>query len=99
MASERYRRNNIPSLTTDSGYCAEDHASKEAIIFQTFKDRLGTKTKDDMNLDLPRLIKKIDGLDELTVPFTVAEITTTKTAIANMATNGALYMWCAITKY
>ena len=25
--------------------------------------------------------------------------TTTKTAIANMDTNGALYMWCAITKY
>ena len=25
--------------------------------------------------------------------------TTRKTAIANMDTNGALYMWCAITKY
>ena len=27
-----------------------------------------------MKFDLPRLIKKIDGLDELTVPFTVDEI-------------------------
>ena len=27
-----------------------------------------------MEFDLPRIIKKIAGLDELTVPFTMAEI-------------------------
>ena len=57
-----------------SGFCAEDHASKESIIFQTFRHRLGSKSKHDMKFDVPTLIKKINVPDELTVPFIQEEI-------------------------
>ena len=74
MALERYRRNNIASLTTEDGICVEDHAGKEAVIFQAFKKRLGSSTKHEMKFDLARVIKRIEDLDQLTVPFTHQEI-------------------------
>ena len=74
MALERYRRNNITSLTLQDGTIAEDHASKESVIFHSFKERLGTSSKHEMKFNLERIIKKIDGLDVLTVPFTRQEI-------------------------
>ena len=74
MASERYRRNNIAALHTEDGIYVEDHAGKEAILFQSFKQRLGNSSHKDMKFDLPSIIKRIEGLDTLTVPFTHAEI-------------------------
>ncbi|XP_037432425.1 uncharacterized protein LOC119299287 [Triticum dicoccoides] len=74
MASERYRRNNIASLTLQDGTVAEDHASKESVIFHSFKERLGTSSKHEMKFNLASIIKRIDGLDALTVPFTRQEI-------------------------
>ena len=74
MALERYQRNNIASLTTENGYCVEDHAGKESVIFQAFKNRLGTFAQHEMKFDLARIIKWIDSLDQLTAPFTHDEI-------------------------
>ena len=74
MASERYRRNNIAALTIDDGYCVEDHAGKESVIFQAFKKRLGSSGQHEMKFDLARIIKKVEDLDQLTVPFTHQEI-------------------------
>lgn len=51
-----------------------DHSGKEAILFNTYKDRLGQSNPVDMKFDLPSIIKRIDGLDDLTVPFTREEI-------------------------
>ena len=42
LASERYRRNAIASLQLDNGTTVEDHAGKEALIYHTYKERLGT---------------------------------------------------------
>lgn len=42
MASKRYHKNNIPTLLMADGTEVEDHAGKEAIIYQSFKERLGT---------------------------------------------------------
>jgi hypothetical protein len=39
-----------------------------------FKDRMGSSTKYNMKFDLSRIIKKCEGLDELTVPFSHEEI-------------------------
>lgn len=47
---------------------------KEAVLFQAYKDRLGQSNPVDIQLDLPSIIKKVEGLDELTVPFTKDEI-------------------------
>nr|XP_045089732.1 uncharacterized protein LOC123497389 [Aegilops tauschii subsp. strangulata] len=74
MASERMRINNIASLTNDNGTIVEDHAGKEALIFNTFRQRLGSASHHEMKFDLDRIIKKVDGLEELTVPFTTDEI-------------------------
>ena len=52
----------------------EDHTGKESIIFHMYKSRLGTSTPHDMKFDLMRIVKKCDGLDALTVPFTHEEI-------------------------
>ena len=74
MAPERYRRNNIATLTTDDGICVDDHTGKEVVLFHSFKQRLDTSSHNDMKFDLERIIKRIEGLDALTVPFTHAEI-------------------------
>ena len=74
MASERYRRNNIASLMLHDGTIVDDHASKESVIYQSFKERLGTSSKHEMKFDLARIIKRLEDLDQLTVPFTHQEI-------------------------
>ena len=74
MASERYRKNNIASLTTTDGIVVEDHTGKESIIFQTFKERMGSSSGNDLKFDLHRIIKKCHDLDALTVPFSNVEI-------------------------
>ena len=37
-------------------------------------ERLGTKGEFEMKFDLARIIKKVEGLEELTTPFTHKEI-------------------------
>ena len=74
MASERYRRNNIPSLQLDNGTTIEDHIGKEALIYQSFKQRLGTSGEYQMKFNLANIIKKRNDLDQLTVPFSREEI-------------------------
>ena len=74
MASERYRRNTIPTLKLSDDTVAEDHASKEAIIYQAFKGRLGKSGEFQMKFNLQSIIKKVEGVDQLTVPFTKDEI-------------------------
>ena len=58
LASERYRRNNIASLTTTNGDTVDDHIGKESAIFETFKERMGTTKLHNMKFDLSRIIKK-----------------------------------------
>lgn len=74
MATERFRRNSIASLKLPDGIVAHDHVGKESILFRTYKNRLGQSDLVDIQFDLARIIKRIKGLDELTVPFTEHEI-------------------------
>lgn len=74
LALEIYRRNNIPTLSLSDGTEIEEHAGKEAIVYQSFKERLGTSGNFQMKYDLPQIIKKIADLDQLTIPFTKEEI-------------------------
>ena len=76
MASERYRKNNIASLTTSDGMTIEDDTGKESLTYQAFKDRMGSSQPCNMKFDLARIIKKCEGLDDLTLPFTHDEIDT-----------------------
>ena len=51
-----------------------DHMGKAKELFDTYKERLGKKGEYEMKFDLSRIIKKVEGLDELTKPFTHDEI-------------------------
>ena len=74
MATERYRKNCISSLKTDDGLQVDDHASKESILFEAFKKRLGTKNTSPMRFNLSRMMRAEVDFDSLTVPFTHKEI-------------------------
>jgi hypothetical protein len=74
FATERHRRNYVASLLLPDGNIVTEHKEKEDIIFQTYKDRLGTCSTPQMKFDLSELITPIPGLEELTTPFTKQEI-------------------------
>ena len=52
----------------------DDHAGKEALLFQTYTERLGTSRPTEMKFNLPDIIQRHTNLDHLTTPFTHAEI-------------------------
>jgi hypothetical protein len=73
-ATKSYRRNKIPSLTSNDGVSYNDHEAKAAIIWNTFSKRLGYTDKPTMHFPLGDLIARIDGLESLSLPFTSEEI-------------------------
>jgi hypothetical protein len=74
MATERHRKNSIATLALPDGAIVTEHADKEKLIFEAFKDRLGTCDSPTMQFDLSAIISPVDGLEELSQPFTKAEI-------------------------
>ena len=74
VATERFRRNSIASLRLPDDSIIHDHVGKEAVLFQTYKERLGRSSRTDMRFDLRRIIKKVEGLQALSSPFTRNEI-------------------------
>jgi hypothetical protein len=74
MATERYRRNSISQLTLSDGTVVTDHKEKEQVIFNAYKERLGTSHAPEMLFDLQHIIQPVPGLEELSVPFTTEEI-------------------------
>ncbi|XP_073358285.1 uncharacterized protein [Aegilops tauschii subsp. strangulata] len=74
VATERYRRNSIASLRLPDNSIIHDHVGKEAVLFQAFKERLGCSNQTNMKFDLPRIIKRVEGLQALSAPFTHEEI-------------------------
>jgi hypothetical protein len=69
MATERYRRNSISQLTLSDGTIVTEHKEKK-LIFNTYKERLGTSHAPEMLFDLQHIIQPVPGLEELSVPFT-----------------------------
>ena len=63
MATERYRKNSISSLTTVDGISFDDDPGKEAILFQAYKERLGTSNTTGMKFDLQSIIRPIPKLE------------------------------------
>jgi hypothetical protein len=74
VAIERYRRNNIASLLTTDGYVISEYKGKEEIIFQAYKERLGSCDQPQILFDLADLIQPAPGLEDLSIPFTKQEI-------------------------
>lgn len=67
IATERFRSNSIASLKLSDDSVVVDHVGKEAILYHTFRERLGQSSATKMQFDL-------DGLNTLSIPFTHEEI-------------------------
>lgn len=52
----------------------DDHAGKESVLFEAFKDRLGKTSPQPMRFNLSKLFRSQVDFDSLTTPFTHAEI-------------------------
>jgi hypothetical protein len=74
MASQRYRRNNISSIKANTGELISDHHQMAGIIHGKFREMMGEYKGIKMVFDLKKLLKLVQGLDELTKPFEKAEM-------------------------
>jgi hypothetical protein len=74
MASERYRKNSIAMLLDDGGNEVTDHQVMAGLLWSIFKDRMGKSEGISMQFDLDSLLSRVEGLDELTVPFDKKEM-------------------------
>ena len=54
----------------------EDHASKKAVIYQAFKERLGKSRDFQMKFYFQNINKMVDNPDQLTIPFTKEQLDT-----------------------
>lgn len=74
MATIRYRKNTITSLSRDDGSIAFDHQEKAGILHQVFRDRLGISNPIDPTFNFAEYITPADGLETLSVPFSHDEV-------------------------
>jgi hypothetical protein len=73
-ALERYRHNSIVSLTLDDGRTVDSHDEKVAAFLSSFKQRMGISHSLDIFFNLEELFQRIDGLQEISCPFSKDEI-------------------------
>jgi hypothetical protein len=75
VATQSYRRNYITSIKDDDRNYITNHDHKAAIIWNSYKNRLGQSSNPDMSFDLDHLISRSE-LAHLDDPFTMEEINT-----------------------
>jgi hypothetical protein len=69
MATERFRRNTIAMLHDSDGNEVSDHHAMASLLWAEYKNRMGRSDGIKMELNLHSLIKRVDGLEELTALF------------------------------
>ena len=74
MATERFRRNSMASITLADGTVISDHEQMAAVAWNCYKQRMGTTNAIDMQYDLDVLIPAVEGLESLADPFTTDDI-------------------------
>jgi hypothetical protein len=75
VATQSYRRNYITSIKDDDGNYITNHDHKLAIIWNSYKNRLGITNNPVMSFDLDHLVTRYE-LSHLDDPFTMDEIST-----------------------
>jgi hypothetical protein len=73
IATQKFRRNYIASLHAQDGSFALEHEHKVAVLWTSFKERLGQPEYHDMAFDLQSLIQPVD-LSNLDTPFSEGEV-------------------------
>lgn len=74
IATIRHTRNKITCLTDPSGEIVFDHNSKATLIWNDFRERLGSSSYQDMLFDLGSLLHSDVDLSSLEEPFSHNEI-------------------------
>jgi hypothetical protein len=74
MATVTYRKNLITQLKDEADNIICDHESKAAMIWSTFRNRMGVTTDPTMHFDLQSLISLDIDLSSLVQPFSNEEI-------------------------
>jgi hypothetical protein len=73
IATQKFRRNYVNQIQSHDGTVAIDHEHKAALLWSSFKDRLGHSECSHMAFDLSSLLHSVD-ISELDEPFTTQEI-------------------------
>jgi len=74
MATLSFRRNSIPQLLDDSGSFVSNHESKAALIWTSFKNRMGVTSNPTMHFNLSEQVHRHHDLSALVMPFLKEEI-------------------------
>jgi hypothetical protein len=69
MATERFRRNTIAMLKDSQCNEIADPYQMAGMLWNSYKDHMGHFEGISMQFDLQVLLNKVDGLDDLTLPF------------------------------
>jgi hypothetical protein len=72
-ASIKNNKNSIMSLKDSDGMVKTKHEDKAEILWQAFRERLGTSEFSQMHFNLSELIQEADKLEDLVNPFTTEE--------------------------
>jgi exonuclease III len=86
MATIRYRRNSITSLTRADGSEAVEHHEKAGILWHTYRDRLGVSVQIDETFNFGQYLQPCPDMDVLSAPLTNEEI---DDIVAHMPTDKA----------
>lgn len=73
MATEHFRSSTISSITVDDTMVS-DPSAMAAMFLKDFMQRMGCSNEIQMGFDLGTIIKKFDGLDDFTKPFSDEEV-------------------------
>lgn len=73
-ATIRHTKITIMSLEDPNGQKRYKHEDKVEILWESFKDRLGTSEFNHIHFNLQELVEEVDGLGELNTPFSNSEI-------------------------
>lgn len=73
-ATVKHIRNYITTLQDENGNIYSSHEDKSLLLWQSYKDRLGTTEFTEMQFDLSSLLQSYEDLESLQMPFTKEEI-------------------------
>ena len=74
MVTERYQRNTISSIKNSAGEVVSDHQMLAGMFWSDFNQRMGHAKGIQMGFNLPNLIQRVDGLEDLSLPFMNFEV-------------------------
>jgi hypothetical protein len=73
-ATIRHRQNTIMSLQADAGEMISSHDGKANLLWESYKQRLGTSEFTHIYFDLQELLVRSENMEALEEPFTKEEI-------------------------